>query len=715
MRPHAGLLAALLAASCSTKDPPGPAPIASEHASATTSASAPPPAPTASASATASADAVTHASAPYDPGPSVIASGGTVDGAALRKRHIERLKSDTSPVTVLRGESALDLGKRICEAVVPKRPPATPVLLKPNLCGFDSIKDPEKFKGDDGVHGRTTDVGFTRGVVQCLKARGHTKITIAEGCGISHKHWLNVAHLTGYDVMAKEEGVALVALDDDGVFDVEGDQPGKPLAVSGIGTTHVPTFLLAKTLAEHLDHGLFLSLPKIKAHRFSVISMAIKGGQGVVMLSDKSPAYKQKWRMHKELNKYLDLRKGKDEDGNAVPPEESRPLYVASLLAFAERMADVLEIATPDAVLADGAPAVNGDGFQRLVPSEVNVAIGGTNPVLVDRVGASFLGLFDQPALARELGGHATSPLIEVPAKRYKLDLKAVSITGDGASLLEKKRPVHFKAMAPFQIDWDPPGSPPPAPFVFPSSVPAALPPSAAETAAPVATAAPTATPASAPAPPSSGKPEAHAAALGEEAITIDGRPDDAAWSRARAVSFDTDYAGAATPITTKVRFLWSKTALTALFELTGAGLHTDASQPVEVERKGLYNEDCVELFLTPDPAHPKHYYEIELGPFGHFFDIDVDRERGKQNTSWASGAKIATHRDPKARTATIEVQLTAPEITAALTAGARLPLGLYRIEGLPDRRYLAWSPPRTPKPNFHVPEAFGWLVLDPP
>src|SRR6185437_9600626 len=244
---------ALLAVSCSTKDAPSPAATA-RTASPPASESAPPPASSSAPSphASASVDAVTQASTPYNPGPSVIASGGTVDGAALRKRHAARLASDTSPVTVLTGETALDLGKRICEAVVPRRPPATPVLLKPNLCGFDSIKDPDKFHGDDGVHGRGTDVEFSRGVVQCLKARGHTKITIAEGCGISHKHWLNVAHLTGYDVMAREEGVALVALDDDGVFDVEGDQPGKPLPISGIRQTHVPTLLVPKILAEHL-------------------------------------------------------------------------------------------------------------------------------------------------------------------------------------------------------------------------------------------------------------------------------------------------------------------------------------------------------------------------------------------------------------------------------------------------------------------------------
>jgi hypothetical protein len=122
-----------------------------------------------------------------------------------------------------------------------------------------------------------------------------------------------------------------------------------------------------------------------------------------------------------------------------------------------------------------------------------------------------------------------------------------------------------------------------------------------------------------------------------------------------------------------------------------------------------------VEIFLTPDPAHPKHYYEVELGPFGHFYDIDVNRERGKNDTAWSSGAVIATSRDRAGHEATIEVKLGAPEFVGALRAGARLPLGLYRIEGKGERAYLAWSPPRTAKPNFHVPEAFGVLVIDPP
>jgi len=509
---------------------------------------------------------------------------------------------------------------------------------------------------------------------------------VAEGCGHSHKFWLEVTKLTGYDAMTREEKVRLVALDDDGIFDVEGDKPGKPLAVRGIDKSFIPTLLVPKILAEHLDHGMFLSLPKIKAHRYAVVSIGIKNTQGTIMLSDRTPAYKQKWRMHRELGEYLKTKKD----------NEDRKLYVDSLLAFSNRVLDAMEISTPDAVLADGAPAMGGDGFQLLAPSAEKVAIGGTNPVLVDKVGAAFLGLYDNKELALGLLGHKTSPIIEMGAKRYKLDLAKVALEGDGAELLSTPRPVHYKAMAPFRIDRDPKGTAPLLPSATPNATTNARDPHAASMSAP-----PT------------GKSELHAAALGSETITVDGRGDEAAWGRAKLIHWDTDYAGVATGIHSKARFLWSKDALYALFELEGAGLHTDASKPVKVEREGLYKEDCVEIFFTPDPGRPNHYYEVEVGPFGHFFDLEIDKDAKKSIISWSSKPAIATSRDAKAHRATIEIKLAAPEITGALAPGARLPLGLYRMEGLPERRYLAWSPPRTKKPNFHVPSAFGLLVLE--
>jgi hypothetical protein len=74
----------------------------------------------------------------------------------------------------------------------------------------------------------------------------------------------------------------------------------------------------------------------------------------------------------------------------------------------------------------------------------------------------------------------------------------------------------------------------------------------------------------------------------------------------------------------------------------------------------------------------------------------------------------VATKHDRAKRIALIEARFTAPEIARALRPFAKLPFALYRMEGRSPRKYLAWSPPRTAKPNFHVPEAFGLLVLEP-
>ncbi|MEJ7731435.1 MAG: carbohydrate-binding family 9-like protein [Polyangiaceae bacterium] len=291
--------------------------------------------------------------------------------------------------------------------------------------------------------------------------------------------------------------------------------------------------------------------------------------------------------------------------------------------------------------------------------------------------------------------------------------------SGDGVALLSAPRPTHFKSMAPFAIHTD--GAPQWAPQSRATSIVAPAAP--ATTGAAPATGASSATvtpptghaattgPATSAASGGGAKREAHAMALGETRLTIDGRAEEA-WQKAPALSFDTDYAGKPSGISTRVRFAWSKEALHALFELEGAGLATDRTRAVGVEREALYQEDCVEIFLGPDPATPKRYYEIELGPFGHFFDLDVNA--GKPTIAWSSGARIAATQDAAKGQAVIEVSMSAADITRLLVPGARWPLGIYRIEGKGERKYLAWSPPRTSKPNFHVPEAFGVLVVDP-
>ena len=173
-------------------------------------------------------------------------------------------------------------------------------------------------------------------------------------------------------------------------------------------------------------------------------------------------------------------------------------------------------------------------------------------------------------------------------------------------------------------------------------------------------------------------RPVAHAAPLRGDPIRIDGVADDTAWSRATAVSWTTDYRGAATAASTRARFLWSDAALYALFEVDGTGLDVDTTRPTNVERPRLYEEDCVELFLVPKGIPTRRSGdEIQArGPRGHFFDAQ-DRRRFARDAAhaadvgWSSGVDVKTTVDEGAHRAIIEAKIPAADVIAALKPGA--------------------------------------------
>lgn len=195
-------------------------------------------------------------------------------------------------------------------------------------------------------------------------------------------------------------------------------------------------------------------------------------------------------------------------------------------------------------------------------------------------------------------------------------------------------------------------------------------------------------------------------------AMHVAAPPDDAGWARAPVLEFATDWRGGATTHHTRVRLAWSDAALYARFEVEETDLNTDRSRPVDQERVDLYEEDCVELFLAPDRTRPHRYAEIEIGPYGHFFDLWIDRDAKTSDATWSAGLTIHAAPDRDRHRAVIDVAIAAPEIAGALKPGAEMHFDVFRMEG--KRHYLAAYPTNTPRPKFHVPDAFGTLVLDP-
>jgi hypothetical protein len=367
--------------------------------------------------------------------------------------------------------------------------------------------------------------------------------------------------------------------------------------------------------------------------------------------------------MHREINPWLQAwRRDQTDDRDA---------YVDALEKFAQRIVDVLEIELPDAVLIDGVPPVAGDGFALIEPFDEGLAIGSTNPVLADAVAMEWMGYLDNAELEREIR-HRTSPVLEEAANRFygTTDvLRGVRIEGD--DFRSRSRVGHYRGFPGFEI-----GAPPDPPGVPPWIEDAVI------------------------------------ARRVAELPTVDGRLDDAAWSRATTSAIDRDWRGRPSSVETSARFVWNAEAICFAFDAAYDELASPETLP-EVEFERLYAYDALEVFLDDSPRSNGTYREIELGPRGHFLDIAIDRSaRPRGDAAWSSGMRHAASVDEQAKRFAIEACIPAAAFETPLRAGDWR-LALYRVVGHGEgQQHLARFPTYTNRPNFHVPERFGWLRL---
>lgn len=194
----------------------------------------------------------------------------------------------------------------------------------------------------------------------------------------------------------------------------------------------------------------------------------------------------------------------------------------------------------------------------------------------------------------------------------------------------------------------------------------------------------------------------------------LDGRLDEPAWQAATPVPITTDWRGEPSALETVARFSWSEDALFFSFDCAYEELVVDEAAPTATEHESLYRFDAVEVFLDPDPRTPATYVELEVGPRGHFLDVAVDRDRRPRgDVAWSSGMNAVTDVDPRAKRYRIEARVPAAALGRSPLSPGELRIGVYRLAGRGDaRHYLARFPTGTPRPNFHVPERFGRLVL---
>ncbi len=199
------------------------------------------------------------------------------------------------------------------------------------------------------------------------------------------------------------------------------------------------------------------------------------------------------------------------------------------------------------------------------------------------------------------------------------------------------------------------------------------------------------------------------------EPVIVDGRMDEAAWHSVKPVrEFRFPWWTEGEKEKTEARLLWDDEYLYVCFlafDRHISAVHTERDDPVSMD-------DCVEVFVAPDPSNVNKYFNFEINALGTL----LDRSPKKDATGdWdAEGIRIMIRIDGTLNNETDEDRLWTTEIAIPFEVfqgfAASIPpkpgdtwrLNLYRIGGKVNPQFSVWSETQTPQPNYHVPERFG-------
>jgi alpha-galactosidase len=204
----------------------------------------------------------------------------------------------------------------------------------------------------------------------------------------------------------------------------------------------------------------------------------------------------------------------------------------------------------------------------------------------------------------------------------------------------------------------------------------------------------------------------AHRASVDVEAADL----DHAEWERASAVSITRYWSGEDAPMGrhAEARIVWSDAAMCVRFDCRQSEPLVVSNEPQREEKTvGLWERDVCEIFIAPNADDPERYFEFEAAPTGEWLDLAIHRMPLKRETDWQYRSGMTAHARILEGRVLVCMRLPWKAFPRQPRAGARWRANLFRCVGAgSERGYLAWQPTRTERPDFHVPESFGWLYF---
>lgn len=212
-----------------------------------------------------------------------------------------------------------------------------------------------------------------------------------------------------------------------------------------------------------------------------------------------------------------------------------------------------------------------------------------------------------------------------------------------------------------------------------------------------------------------------HIKKVAKGSVQPDGKGSSQAWRQADTL---TDFVypwDSVTAPPTSFAALWDGDWFYGLFRVKDDSVITVVKDNNKMEVGG---SDRVEIFLKKDDAM-NPYYCLEMDADGRILDYNAFYYR-KVNYPWHwPDGQLIIKASRAADGYIVEFAISMQSLQAfGLVQDHRLQAGLFRAQhpapgaarhpnGWVDLRWISWIRPRSKFPDFHIPSAFGTLVLD--
>ena len=197
----------------------------------------------------------------------------------------------------------------------------------------------------------------------------------------------------------------------------------------------------------------------------------------------------------------------------------------------------------------------------------------------------------------------------------------------------------------------------------------------------------------------------------------MDVRQDDF-WSDVPSLAIDQFpwYVGGEKQSTT-VRAVWSDDALYLRYDCQDRHI---SARHVGINSY-VWQDSCVEFFVAPNPHKPLNYYNFEINCTGNYLmGTHCDWAEGYRDHSRNVGLQtVGTVQGPTKDESPDDngwIMIVRIPWAHFINDAVNLPpkpadvwrANFYRLGGITDPQFAAWSPIDLPKPQFHAPQFFG-------